>query len=305
MFTDTVADTTYRFISIGTDRLGREEIKDPESPDTLVTIARHSVRGLITGNTGQPVYHATVSSPGAYVTDTTQMLGRYALFFSQSQPITLTVSGPAIFGTLPPMVGLHLTDTVTDLNDVNMVLPPSDNLLRDSHFEEPDPTAHWMLSGVITPVHTRLAHTGDYALALGTLPEPTGESTAPRAADAGNHEVTWQWAISQTVSQPPALTSPTLSWLYAISGTAGLSDTFTVGIQGPTGSVTASIAPSPTGWVHGWVSLDEAMVSDVVTVSFALRRKARADQLSVFLDEVTLGSGYSGPTMRFLPVMIR
>jgi hypothetical protein len=305
VFTDTVANTTYRFISIGTDRLGREEVKDPESPDTVVTIARHSVRGLIAGNTDRPVYHATVSSPGAYVTDTTHMPGRYALFFPQSQLITLTVSGPATFGTLPPLTGLQLTDTMTTLNDVDLVLPPSDNLLQDSHFEELNPALNWTLSGVVTPTHTRHAHTGDFALVLGTLPEPVRASASTDSDETDRQQVTWQWAISQTVSLSPALASPTLSWLYAISGTATISDAFTVGIQSSAGPITASIPSSPTGWVHGCTALDEAMVGDLVTVSFTLRRKAATDQLSVFLDEVTLGSGHSGPTQRFLPLINR
>lgn len=305
VFTDAAVNATYRFISIGTDRLGREEVKDPESPDTVVTIARHSVRGLIAGNTGQPVYRATVNSPGAYVTDTTHMLGHYALFFPQSQPITLTVSGSATFGTLPPMTGLELTDTITDLYDVDLVLPPSDNLLQDSHFEEPDPTVRWMPTGIVTPAHTRHAHTGDFALALGALPEPARASASTDSTATGRQHVMWQWAISQTVSLPPTLASPTLSWVYAISGTANISDTFTVGIQSSAGPTTASIPAGPADWVHGWMALDEAMVGDLVTVSFALRRKATTDQLSVFLDEVTLGSGHRGPTQRFLPLINR
>jgi len=43
----------------------------------------------------------------------------------------------------------------------------------------------------------------------------------------------WQWAITQTAFLSAKVTEPTLSWLYAFSGTASLSDTLTVNVQAP------------------------------------------------------------------------
>ena len=303
IFTDTVVGTTYRFTSIGTDRLGREETKDPETPDTLVTRARHSVGGMITGNSGQPAFQATVNSAGAYVSATTGVLGHYALFFPDSQAVTLTVTAPAAFGMLPPMKSLHISETMTDLVDVNLVLPPADNLLQDSHFEEPDPATHWKLGGVVTPAHTLLAHTGDSGLVLGTLPSTLGAPLNPNEAAPTEQAVTWQWMVAQTVHLSPTLSQPALSWFSAISGTTSVSDTFMVSIQGPSDSMTAPVSLSETGWTHHWMGMDETLIGDTVTVTFSLRREPSADQLSVFLDEVTLGSGHRGPTTLFLPLV--
>jgi hypothetical protein len=198
---------------------------------------------------------------------------------------------------------LRLTETMTDLNSVDLVLPPADNVLLDSHFEEADLSAHWMLSGVVTPAHTHLAHSGDFGITLGALPGTLRAQPNPEQTTSRDQVVAAVWAISQTVDISQTLSQPTLSWFYAISGTAGTPDTLVIAIQGPTASMTAPVPLGSTGWTHGSTILDEALIGDAVTVSFSLRRETILDDLKVLLDEVTLGSRHEGPERLFLPLI--
>jgi hypothetical protein len=303
VYSSTQVGGTYYFTSLGTDRLGRQEIKDPDAPDTRVTIARHSISGRALGNRGQPVLQAQVSSPNAYEPVTVKPNGQYALFFPTSQEITITVRGRAIHGILPPMKGIALTHTITELSGVDLVLPPSDNVIRNSHFEEPDLALAWTLNGVITPALTSQAYTGDHAVTLGLVPDTLQYGTTSGKATTGGGARQWSWTISQTVTLSPTVTNPTLSWLYAISGTVKTTDTLTVSIRGPGDPTAFTIPLSDTGWTHAWRALDEKIIGHPVTVSFEMRRPPTSDPLVILIDEVTLGSGDDGPSSLFLPLI--
>jgi hypothetical protein len=298
IFTDTHVGGTYQFISLGTDRLGRTESKTETPFDTRVTIARHSVHGRILSNRERPVFQAQVSSPNAYAPAATDGEGNYALFFPRSEAVTLTVDPPMGPGTLPPLGGVELTEEFVDVTGIDLVIPPADNAIRNSHFEGPDLTADWNVTGGNPPFLTHQAHTGDHAVALGALPNNTqaGFGT-PVSADLRI------WTISQTVALPAAITEPTLSWFYVVSGSAGISDTLTVTVAGSTDPMTHTVPLHVTGWNHSWLTLNEAEVGHEVTVSFALHRPQPLEPLTVVLDEVTLGSGEDGVSPLFIPIV--
>jgi len=67
---------------------------------------------------------------------------------------------------LPPLKGISLTADLTDVTGVDLVLPPADNILQNSHFENDLLPTQWMADGIVPPTRTLRAHTGDYALVL-------------------------------------------------------------------------------------------------------------------------------------------
>ncbi len=296
---------TYYFLSLGTDRLGRRETKDESDYDTLVTIARHSVGGRVLGNREQPAFYVQISSSSAYTHTQIGTQGEYTLFFPASGEIAITLSAPSRYGTLPPMAGIALTDAVTDLVGVDLVLPPADNTMQNSHFEESNLADQWILGGSVVPTLTHQAHTGLHALALGMQPGRIDASSTGSGTGTLDESGEWHSTISQTVTLSPTVEKPTLSWFYTISGTAQVSDTLKVTIVGSHDPISYAAPLNVNGWSHAWLPLDDAVLGQQVTVTFDLHRSGDADPFLVVLDEITLGSGDEGPEVLYLPITLK
>jgi hypothetical protein len=110
-------------------------------------------------------------APQAFLTLPSDVEGNYSAYLA-SDPLTKTItwSKPG-YGTLPP--------TVYGLPDANVdvYLPPANNLVGDPGFENGDLSSAWHAGGDFTPtLTTTMYHSGGYALSMGVVPA-VGEGT--------------------------------------------------------------------------------------------------------------------------------
>ena len=157
---------TYHFRIRGTDRAQNVAAWPPGDGDKVTTYFSWLTTGLAHDNTGAPVSGMNISiDPQAFLTLPSDVKGKYSAYLA-SDPITKTISwsNPG-YGTLPP--------TVYGLPDANVdvTLPPANNLVGDPGFENGDLSSAWLAGGDITPTLTNtMYHSGGYALSMGVMP---------------------------------------------------------------------------------------------------------------------------------------
>jgi hypothetical protein len=175
----------------------------------------------------------------------------------------------------------------SNVDGILFYLPPRENWIQNGDFEQ---TGSWTAEGVVTPTPVQgTGHTGDYALWLGEPPQDVGVP------------LPWTWAVRQAVAVPDSAREITLDWMYRVEGTARPGDQLLVAVEGRS-EIVQSLPLSGPDWTHEWLDLT-SFAGQEVTVSFALRRQSDDEALTVWLDEVGLGTNILGHA--FLPVVAR
>jgi uncharacterized repeat protein (TIGR01451 family) len=195
------AGHTYYFRSRSRDSAQNMESWPSGDGDTSTTLYAWRVTGTVRDNAGTPVVGAAVTTtPDAFHSALSDANGVYTAYVATDSATYATKWAKSGYGGLPA------TDfTAAEDAHVDVVLPPSDNVVRDGGFESGSLTAgDWMVGGVIAPVVTsNVKHTGNYAAFLGqgfTFAPPLNVSNNPdRSSDpqlavdeSGAVHVVWQ-----------------------------------------------------------------------------------------------------------------
>lgn len=264
---------TYYFQCRATDQLANVESYPGGDGDTHTTIVNYLLRGTVESNRGGAVLSAAVSlsppapGPDAVQTDGT---GAFSVGLIGAGTYALTAS-QANFGTLPAMT----LNVGSDVSGLRFVLPPLDNTVINWGFESGKTTnglSGWTAGGSVVPVITTESHTGGYAA---RFPPGAGNST-----------------LSQTV--PISGETPTLSFLYRVTGGKLGSDTLRVVVSG----LVYTLPVTTPDWVHIWYDLSGAQT---IELRF---EAANSGGMDVYLDEVSVGTGAAEPTRIYLPITV-
>lgn len=249
----------------------------PTTPDAQTTMG-WTAAGHVWNNQAEGV-------PGAQVvvSDTTTTTGAWGEFAARVLTGTYALTTtPTIqadeYGILPP----YTLEVMTNVVDVELLLPPADDVVTNGDLEGGGPLAGWHAGGDIPPTATVDAHTGQGAALLG-----------------GGMGSSW---LTQTVSLSGTLISPTLSFAYALS-TAVPTDTFAVWVQGTDGpSMSVTSTATPTTWAY--VTMDLGGISGTVTLYFQVVQSALTPTLA-WVDEVHVGSPAGSLQHLYLPLVLK
>ena len=256
---------TYSFSVRALDQAGNWSVW---SAPVSTILARLTLSGQILTVRHEPVIGAQVVVTGALVVE--PKIGGYVAYMAEAGNYDLSASRDG-FRTLPPM---HILSATADINNLDFVLPPLDDVVQDGGFES-GTWGNWLPGGTSAPMLVTGAHTGDGAAVLGS----TGETSS----------------LSQSVSLPIALTNATLSFLVRLDDDADVSSTLRVELTGTPIRLTQVVTAG--GWLHVWLPADAALGRDA-TLTFTV-----IDSPAVRLDEVSLGSALSGGSVVYLPLM--
>ncbi len=279
------AGHTYFFRSRAYDGAGNVEAY-PADYDAFTTIVAGSISGAIRNLREQavPLAMASLASPGAPIglsplapnSAVSDLNGQYTVYVTASQTYSLSIVKSG-FGTLPP---ISVSSGVTNLL---AILPPRVDLIRNGQFESGE-LGGWTASGLVSPTIAPVAHSGNFAAALGVVPTVGADSV-----------------LQQTAFLSPTLSSPTLSFFYRVPSGASVPFTLTIS----SGSTVSETTPSITdaNWTHRWIDLSP-YAGQPITLTFTLQQLAPASV--VYLDEVSIGSAESASINQiFLPTLLR
>lgn len=276
--------STYQFRSLARDAAGNEEEKDQATVDAQTWLAQYGFSGSVYNTLGQPVFAAQVTStPPVLLPASTDPQGDYLLCHEDAVTYMLTAARSG-FGPLPPTQPLSGT-----LTGVDFYLPPADDLLTNGQFESGD-LSGWSSSGSGDALITGTAHTGDYAVQLGS--------------DEGSLQG-WSAALSQSVFISGESNDPALSLMYRIQGNDALllSDPAQVQVQGDGQPLTSTLPASATTWSHVLMDLD-ALRGQTVTLTLRLSSPSWGEGW-LLVDEVSLGVVEPGVSPIYLPLVVR
>lgn len=274
---------SYFFRARAIDRAQNLESWPPGDGDAMTTLYTWAVTGRATDNRGAPVVDmAVTTAPAAFHIAASDGEGRYAAHVATVTGSYTATGSKGGYGALPATAFPANPDASLDL-----VLPPADNLVQNWGFETGSFGAAWQTSGTTAPVVVTdgRRHTGVYGALLQANYASDVALQAPLAGSS---------SLAQTLTLPPALAAPTLSFYYQLlNPTAGAGDDFVVAVETGSGSTTVFTATAPTaGWTHRWVDLSP-WAGQTITVRFTARRAtAGADATAATVDEVTIGSAH-------------
>jgi hypothetical protein len=97
-----------------------------------------------------------------------------------------------------------------------------------------------------------------------------------------------QSTLTQVVSIPEDLQSPTLSFFYQVDSQQSLSDRASLSIQSETESLSFRLEPT-TGWRHRWLDMSQ-WAGETLTITFNVSQTVDGFATWAYVDEVTLGS---------------
>jgi uncharacterized repeat protein (TIGR01451 family) len=189
---------TYYFRSRGTDNAMNVEAWPPENGDATTTFYSWLTAGTARDNTGVPVSGMDITvNPQAFLTYPTDVDGDYSAYLSSNPEVKTITWSKSGYGTLPA------TDYGLPDANVDVYLPPVDNVVQDPGFESGILPGSWNAGGEFTPtLDSTFYHSGDYAASLGvsqSLAAPvafgnliTSGSFEPFATDSqGGVHVAW------------------------------------------------------------------------------------------------------------------
>ncbi len=110
--------------------------------------------------------------------------------------------------------------------------------------------------------------------------------------------------LSQSVTIPNNMDSPTLSFLYSWQSGAQIAGQFTVTVSDGTETESIDLEPSAGQWAHRWVDLSEFQ-GKTLTVQFQLNETAQNSYQTAIIDEVSLGSALQGVQFLYMPSLSR
>ena len=254
----------YAFRSRAVDNaLNQESWPAGETGDTLTTLASFVLEGTVMANTGSPIGGAVITTnPPAFLNAPSQPNGRYGAYVTTgNNSATAGWSKPG-YGSLP-----QTTFDVPSKAHVDVVLPPSDNVVTNTGLEfATGIEAPWLAGGEVLPAQDTRRHTGSSAVRLGEAPGGfadevdfplTGVGYANIVvADSGIIDVILQTnslntgprritsasnsTLSQTLTLPPAMTTPILSFFYDFAAD-GEADGASFEVQVAQGTTTTSL----------------------------------------------------------------
>ncbi len=132
-----------------------------------MTLFTWGIAGKITDNVGNPVQRATISTtPSAFFGESSLADGQYATYIAPTAANYEVQWSKAGYGALPSAT----YPASPPENNIDILLPPVDNVLQDSGFESngPDLASVWKLDGTFTnPSLTIDNHTGSYGARMG------------------------------------------------------------------------------------------------------------------------------------------
>ena len=270
----------YFFRSSAFDLDHNQESYDQGNGDTNTLIAPYILSGKVVTNRDVPIMTAQASaSPSGLGVSFTDGEGAYKIGLTSSGNYTVTIEGNSNFGSLP---SINNVEVINDVSLPVVVLPPSQDLLANGNFESG--TSNWVLSGAISPTISTTAWTGDYALVLGGNPSEGGGYSS----------------ISQTVSLPPEIDRPTLSFGYQAISNWNPSPLI-VSLSGIT-TTTYNIPLYSTEWGHAWFDLSDYKGQEI-SVEFRIPISIPSSPNTVRLDDFSIGPVSPGVNRIFLPIV--
>jgi Tol biopolymer transport system component len=169
------AGHTYLFRARAADKAGNLEAWQ-ETNVAQTTVYSQRIKGELTDNRGAPLDFSEISFTPSALTHTQYPASYHALLKGGDHEISVSAPSYATLpDTRPPFLPIRTFD---------FVMPPSDNVLVNSQFEETTSNA-WLLGGYEPPAYdSRAHHTGQYGLALGSAPDaicvrPPGDPGLP------------------------------------------------------------------------------------------------------------------------------
>jgi hypothetical protein len=251
-----------QFRSIATDRAGNVESHPVSHSDSETRVnSPHVVRGTVVNSLGQPVYKASVTSPGACAVATTPLSGAFTLYYPQQAiQVEVTAARPD-FGPLPALRGLKTGDPA-----VMAVVPPANNVVINSGFEAGG-LQGWTSAqaDLATP-----GYAGDYAAQL-----------------------TSSGSVAQRMSVP---TGAIVSLMYRITEASHASDRVTLTLRPVAASqaaraitLTLPVTATAAEWRH--TMLDAGALAGLEVDA---RIEVSSNSIDARFDEVTLGAPRPG-----------
>ena len=163
---------THYFRSRGTDNALNVEAWPAGEGDATTTFYNWLTSGTARDNTGVPVSGMQLTiNPQAFLTNSSDIDGNYSAYLAENPEVKTITWFKDLYGALPP-TDFGLADA-----NIDVYLPPADNIVQDSGFESGIFPGAWQVGGEIPPTITdTLSHSGDFAASLGTA-----SPLAPRA----------------------------------------------------------------------------------------------------------------------------
>jgi hypothetical protein len=235
------------------------------------------VSGRVTTNRGDGVSGVTVTETGSNASTTTADGGLFNLGVAGAGQYNFTVSAPGNWTAPPPLtVSVQLTSTPF----LSFTLRPPDDTIDNGDFEN-DLTG-WQVSG-----------------------------TPPASINSGQRSGSASLLLSDTVtmSQTDFISGsyqPVLSFWYKIEN-SDPNNSFTAELLNTDNLTPANsfVASTDSPWQQVWVPLNGTDVyTGPVGVRFSLAQ-AGGSQTKVYLDEVSLGASWGGPSATYLPLIFK
>lgn len=184
---------TYAFRTRAVDRAQNAELWPEGDGDTQTTLYTWGITGKVTDNAGAPVSGAVITTtPATMKQFFSASTGDYGAYVAQNTDWYSVTMGKPGYGAVPATAFPLVPDA-----ELDMVLPPVDNVVQDWGFESGDTGEVWHVSGftmpvtisdtvqqslaaspirteeglVIPSVVSDVVHTGNYATLMGSVPE--------------------------------------------------------------------------------------------------------------------------------------
>ena len=265
---------SYAFRLRALDNALNQEAWTPGAQGDAATRAiSFSLSGRVLDNTGSPIAGAgLVSNPEPAPALPSGTHGTYSTLFTTAES-TVTVNwNKTGYGSLPDTVF-----NAPSLNQLDVVLPPQDNLVANSSLEfDANLEAPWQGSGISLPQVVPQRHTGESAVWLGAGSAPLSSGST---------------VLTQTLSIPAGMTHPILSFFYQLKD-ASLANGGEFNVQVTHGADTSTLW-STTQNTAGWLqrSLDlQAFAGQEISLRFSLDLAAGQLPAYALIDDVTLGT---------------